>query len=316
MKSDLLNIAFIILIAALGFFVLRGDIRHRKIRNKSVLAGFFGGMALFLVGFLSGAVEGWYLREVLVNSAIALVVGYVFWQFSLWPAGDAKLFVLFSFLLPLHFYWKSYLPFFPSMTLLANIFVCAYAFLLARSLLHLCVIIRRGYFFPGLVTETKAFFRKMNVFTVIGGLAKMLAVFALMRHFFAPGQGTDSGAARAFLVGTSVWISVIYIVRRYITDNESYAVSVDSVRSGMSPLISAKNSEIFSKEFLKELGPVRAEGLDGEQAELVRERLRSERVDFLDMQRHAPFSPWILVGLSVTMFLSDGILQFFRTMFR
>lgn len=61
--------------------------------------------------------------EVGTNTLISFLVGYLLWNFNLWSAGDAKFFSLCAFLLPLKFYSKSYLTFFPSFNLLVNLFV-------------------------------------------------------------------------------------------------------------------------------------------------------------------------------------------------
>jgi len=156
MRSDL-SIVFVIFVGILAVFVLRDDIRHKKIRNRLIVNGLLGGVALFSVGLLTGTVEWWYFREVLMNASLSFLVAFVFWQFSLWPAGDAKLFALFSLLLPLHYYWRSYLPFFPALALLVNIFVVAYAVLILRALIHFVVILfRREVLFPDFIPTVKA----------------------------------------------------------------------------------------------------------------------------------------------------------------
>lgn len=119
------NYFFLALIFFLGFFIVKDDIKFRKIRNKYILLGFIAGVFLYFAGFIAGITAVDYLLKVAVNSLIALAVGFFIWRLNFWPAGDAKLFFLLSFLLPLKYYYNSYLPYFPSFVLLFNSFICA-----------------------------------------------------------------------------------------------------------------------------------------------------------------------------------------------
>lgn len=325
MRSDL-SIVFVVLVGILAVFVLHDDIRYKKIRNRLIVNGLLGGSALFLIGLLTGTVEWWYFREVLMNASISFLVAFVFWQFSLWPAGDAKLFALFSFLLPLHYYWRSYLPFFPSLALLVNIFVVAYAVLILRSLLHFIVIVlRREVLFPDFIPTVKtlltvdglsAYLRTLSVPSLLIGGGKIVGMFFAIRYFLFHGQAIDADAVWAFASGMLLWGSIFLIIRKFIADNESYVAETDSVRAGMSPLISAKDAEIFPKAFLKELGPVKADGLDAEQAAFLRESLSAKGVGSIAIQKNIPFSPWIVGGLLITVLLRDNLFKVVLTLLR
>jgi len=58
------------------------------------------------------------------------------WKFDVWAAGDAKLFIVYSILLPTTFYWKSFFSFFPSFVLMINIFIPIFIYLLISSILY------------------------------------------------------------------------------------------------------------------------------------------------------------------------------------
>ena len=75
-----------------------------------------------------------YFLDVAINSLISLAVAYILWHFELWAAGDAKLFFVFSFLLPLKYYSSGAFPHFPALALLLNVFTFAFIFLVLRSL--------------------------------------------------------------------------------------------------------------------------------------------------------------------------------------
>jgi len=324
MKSEILNILFISLISILSFFIVKDDLQHKKIKNKFILAGFSVGCGLFLVGFLFGFIQLTYLRAVLINSFLALTVAYLFWLATFWPAGDAKLFALFSFLLPLHFYWKNYLPFFPSIVLLVNIFVCAYVFLLVRSLLHILILIcKRDRFLFDFIAEIKVLFlpngprlflKKIN-FLVIGRSVLMMSGMFFLINYVLSSRGVGFFTLiSASVAGMATWLVASLIIKKYIADRESYIESANELMVGVSPLVTEHNSEIFSKSFLKKIGTIRAEGINDEQVGLIKWRLRSRGVNFIDVQKNMPFSPWIIIGLCVTVALKDSIIQFFGKM--
>lgn len=75
-----------------------------------------------------------YLSKVGLNFLAAAAAGFAFWRLKIWKAGDAKLFMLVALLLPLKYYAVSYLPIFPSVVLLVNIFAVALFYMLLKKL--------------------------------------------------------------------------------------------------------------------------------------------------------------------------------------
>lgn len=137
--SDYLFLVPLLAIALVASFE---DFKYGKIRNKWLKIGFIWGFALFGL-FLLWNLSFWlmghfgisprsvlllklsYLKDVSLNTTLAFLIGFLMWHWSVWSAGDAKLFALFSLLLPLKFYAKGYLSYFPSFALLLNIFTVA-----------------------------------------------------------------------------------------------------------------------------------------------------------------------------------------------
>ena len=129
----LLPIVFLI-----GLITSYQDFRYNKIKNKWIVLGLVWGMTVYFTLLLwnlfgDSTIPNSYIFKVFINFAISLLISYLLWYFNLWPAGDAKLFLTFSFLLPLTFYWRSYLPFFPSFAFFTNTFLIALLFLLIQS---------------------------------------------------------------------------------------------------------------------------------------------------------------------------------------
>ncbi len=156
MIFDILFLPFIFLI---GIVTSYGDVRYGKVRNKWIILGLIWGLTIivffFVWYFIASPITRYYyfeiqnlpdgspapvftvsltyLAKVILNTVIALVVAFLMWRFNAWAAGDAKLFVVYALLLPLKYYWKSYLPYFPSFVLLINIFIPIFLYLLFRS---------------------------------------------------------------------------------------------------------------------------------------------------------------------------------------
>ena len=128
-------ISFLLVSTALliGLLTSYEDIKFGKIRNKWILIGLFLGIGAHLIGLASDVFSWDYIFKVYFNAAIALFLGYLIWHFNGWSAGDAKLFFVFSLLLPLKFYRQSYLPYFPSFVILINTFFPFLVFLIGQS---------------------------------------------------------------------------------------------------------------------------------------------------------------------------------------
>ena len=139
-SSTILRCLFLVPLLVIGGITSYSDIKYGKIKNIHLFCGFL--YILFLYSFL--AVYSYfvlnqidnlkYLVELLLNSSIALLVGYLLWRFNLWAAGDAKLFLVYSLLIPLEFYSKNYIPYFPSATLLMDTFLFICFFFLFKML--------------------------------------------------------------------------------------------------------------------------------------------------------------------------------------
>ncbi len=135
----ILNILTLPILFLIGIATSYEDFRHGKIANRWIVFGivwsFFVVLFLLAVNFLGLAeiISLQYAGKVAMNFSAVIVVSFLMWKFGAWAAGDAKLFITFSVLLPLTFYWKSYLPIFPSFALLVNIFALIFLYMLVRA---------------------------------------------------------------------------------------------------------------------------------------------------------------------------------------
>lgn len=147
MNIETIDILFLPMLFFIGAVTSHEDIKYGRISNKWIFLGLIYSLGLFSFllyhTLLDNAID-WlhfpfhlasgYVLKVFMNSLITLVAVFALYRSALMAAGDAKLLFVFSLLLPLKYYWKSYLPVFPSMALLINIFLPIFIFLVLQAL--------------------------------------------------------------------------------------------------------------------------------------------------------------------------------------
>lgn len=118
-------------ILILGFITSYTDIKQGKIKNKAVLFSLVYTLLIYLslLFILKTKINQQYIIQFLFNFIFALVVGFVMWDVGLWTAGDGKLFLGYSALVPIFIYNKaSAVPYFSSLNILINTFVPLFIF--------------------------------------------------------------------------------------------------------------------------------------------------------------------------------------------
>lgn len=141
----LINFFFLPAIFFIGIITIYEDIKTAKIRRKWIVLGLLwsisGYFLLYLLGTLRlidyGGINYSYIKDVFINTFISIGIAYLLWKSGIWAAGDAKLFIVYTLLIPLDYYSKSYLPYFPSFALLLNIFIPVFLFIMIIALFKL-----------------------------------------------------------------------------------------------------------------------------------------------------------------------------------
>ncbi|MBU1704457.1 MAG: hypothetical protein KJ922_03765, partial [Nanoarchaeota archaeon] len=162
-------------------------------------------LAVVAYGHITAQINAaFYLLTYSTNIILASVAAILFWLVHLWSAGDAKLFIAYTFLLPLNIFKLGYEPNFPAMAVLINVFVPLFLF-------YFCSIIFRQSAFKTLTHLKKAFDTKklltllVSFFAVswplyyLGQLTNLfsnlfvsvISIFLIMSalEFFLPGKG-------------------------------------------------------------------------------------------------------------------------------
>ncbi|MCK5025861.1 MAG: hypothetical protein KAS15_04675 [Nanoarchaeota archaeon] len=135
---------FLPAILVLGVITSYQDIKIGKIRNKwTIMAlayAFVAYIGLIIHTYFTVGIRAHYIIELVTNMLFAIGVGFGVWYFGIWTAGDGKLFIAFSALIPLSSYSLGYQEWIPSITLLINIFVPASLMLIIFILFKIRII--------------------------------------------------------------------------------------------------------------------------------------------------------------------------------
>lgn len=186
------------MILFIGCITSYEDFKTSKIRNKWILAGLLYSLAIYILSWILYvlSVKGiinypvgeavfyimWYFDKWCINLVISTVVSYLLWHFKVWAAGDAKLFICYSALIPMGQYSKVYFNYyFASFFLLLTIFIPATVYLFLRSSIYFIKRFKFGEVKEKMSRLIRERFAKFNFFEVSKMLLGFFAFFLLLR---------------------------------------------------------------------------------------------------------------------------------------
>src|SRR5512135_1019396 len=88
---------FVPALCLLGIITSIEDCRFGKIRNIWIICGLLFGVICYAV---TAPFEKYLFDIVVINLSLSIIMGYLLWHFNIWSAGDAKLFFVYTLLLP------------------------------------------------------------------------------------------------------------------------------------------------------------------------------------------------------------------------
>ena len=260
-------IYFLPAIFLLGIITSYEDTKDGKIRNKWVAAAlvyaFIAYSVLITYFYFTSGINQHYLIELLTNFLFAITVGFGAWYFCIWTAGDGKLFIAFSALIPLSVYKFGYQEWIPSFTLLINTFIPALLIMVISVLFKIKLNDAKNVFKSFL----KEFFQPKQLFDSVIALFALFWIIQILLSL----AGLNSYILR-FVLTMLVFSSfqskfgdkVLYImlavsVLRMIIDKSVYSLSflIDFlilvfvwrlIRSFLSGSISKLGLKVFAKE--------------------------------------------------------------------
>lgn len=298
---------FLPIIIFIGLITSYQDFKYGKIKNKWVLSGLVWGLAVYaffavLALFGSPTTFFYYAPRIFINSIIALGVGYLFWRLDLWSAGDAKLFFIFSFLLPIEHYQRSNLPYFPSFALLVNIFLFVASYLAARNLFFAVRnLLKNKNFFSRLARNIKSEYPVFLKFIL--GFFLVFIFFQIIRAEVGSWLGQqDSGWNILFL---AIFLSGFNLFKGFFQKGKNWLLAVlflaialylcfggfFSIQAKGTIILSAiRSSLVFTVIFA-----------------LISVLLSYEEEE---KQAYMPFAAWIFLGLLATIIAQGSLLNF------
>jgi len=136
---SLVDILYIPALLVFGIITSYQDIIHKRIKNKYNAAALvysflaLSGISIYIK--LRGDTINWaYLRLYLSNILLSLIFGFVLFLLGIWKAGDAKLFLAYSALIPLNVFTWGNIGFFPSYILIINAFTPPFCYYVLKIL--------------------------------------------------------------------------------------------------------------------------------------------------------------------------------------
>jgi len=291
----------------IGLVTSYQDCKEGKIKNKWIVLGLVWGLGIYFLFLIFGLLSFSYVFKVLINSIIALIFGYILWYFNLWSAGDAKLFFIFSLLLPLEYYWRSALPYFPSFVLLINIFIPILLFLICQNLVY---FFKKALAFGEIRPTLEEKFLKLKnqlkanylSYSKIGfGFLLIFLLFQLINFEFAN---------RFSQLGS--WSAVIFLLiivfRKFLSQILKKNWFLVLVLLGI--IFYGVAGQIFySQEMLPRILLL----VKGSILFMFIFIIISALLSYIpeEQKKHLPFAIWILIGTLITIILKGSLVSFF-----
>lgn len=212
-------------ILILGIMTSYTDIKYGKIRNKAVIFGLVYAILihLFVIFVLKAEVNQEYIYGSLLNLLFALILGFVMWYVGVWTAGDSKLFLAFTALVPLFLYDNGFAL--KPMNILVNTFFPAFVYYFFK------IIIKTSW------EEKEKAFRETFRLKVVAAMMIALFVFLWLDRLMIYLFGSVNFFLNVFLIFVLFvfleriftkkvfWVMVFVAAIRLIVDTSVYSVS-------------------------------------------------------------------------------------------
>ena len=134
-----MDLIYLFLPAVILFGIITSyeDVKKGLIRNKWIASALAYSFILltFLTALSYLPFNMPQIANYVINLMFSFTAGFFIWHMGLWSAGDAKLFLAYSALVPLSVYSNGYIVLFPSLVILINTFVPLFTLLFVKVFL-------------------------------------------------------------------------------------------------------------------------------------------------------------------------------------
>jgi len=218
-----MNILYIFLpiILALGLITSYQDIKSGKIRNKWIILALVYSILTY-VGIIilysfEGTLSTTYLAELGTNFIFSIMAGFGLWYFGIWTAGDGKLFIAYSALLPLSIYSNGYQKWIPSFTLLSNIFIPA----LIMMIFLMFFKIKIKHLKKTTISFIKEFFHPKQL---LSSILYLFAIFWVIQILLI-----KIGLGNSYILRIMLTMALIVIIQKKLKNNTIYIMIIISL---------------------------------------------------------------------------------------
>lgn len=113
------------LVFAVGIVSSVYDVRKGIVPNMLIFYSFIAGLVIYSAAFFiaRNTINLSFVLVTITNLLSSVALAVLLWKIRWWRGGDAKLFILYSLLIPVSVYSNGYIPYFPSLVLLMNVFI-------------------------------------------------------------------------------------------------------------------------------------------------------------------------------------------------
>lgn len=154
----IIDYSVLFLILFLGAVSSFTDIKYGKIKNIHITWSLIFGIIVSISSIFLSENVIIHLLYLLINVVVALIIGFMFWSFGFWTAGDGKLYIAFSIILSSIFQGQSVLNY-------AFFSVLVYTFIPFFFFFAVISIFRAG--FEKSISTIGAAFKPMNILRIV-----------------------------------------------------------------------------------------------------------------------------------------------------
>ena len=121
-----------IIALALGLIASFSDFKNKKIYNKNIVIAMIISTILYSIFYKQ--IDAIFIKNYIINLLITVVIAFAFFYLKIWAAGDAKLFIAITYMIPFEVYELNENNYFASLYLLIIIFSLAFVYVFFETL--------------------------------------------------------------------------------------------------------------------------------------------------------------------------------------
>lgn len=353
MIMDIFELYYLPIIIFIGLITSYEDTKYHKIRNLWIAISIgYSLIVLSLAIASTGIINKDYIITFFWNLAISAIMAFLLWHISLWSAGDGKLFIAYSALVPVTVYEIGSIVYFPSYAILVNTFLPLFIFYLAKALkksnikqkmeIIKSISIRHILYISLIVLSlhsiTYTLFRTINLKEIYSIITSSILILFILQNIkknyilkilillatFNIIINFEKIATINFLYSTLLLIIFVIFMRFFIAGLAfnifTESVKISDLKPGMylaaKPHFKTINDSVNQKTFLQKKTPFlfRSFELKKENIEKLKKFYKDGKLssDYVKIYQKVPFAPAMFIGVIVTIISRGSLLSLIK----